>query len=360
MHKKRTKILFISCLAGMGHIRAAKALFESAAENHPELECQYIDAVDYCSWVLRASVVDSYELMIKHWPQLWEKLYQFADTRNGKSSIDKSTILLKQGNQKLHDYVKAFAPDRIIATHFFVPILLGKLAKKIPTDMVVTDYYANRMWLNRDIRHLFVASQDIKDAFSKDHESIIVSGIPISPRFFKTKNLPELRKKFNLPDTKPVVLILSGGTGLIDISKAAENILNNLTNTTVIAVAGKNNPELFLKLNKIKALRGNTYRALEFIDTIDELMALADIIVTKPGGLTISEVLYLKKPLVMINPIPGQEEKNAGFVVEHNYGRLATEAGELSGVVSTILNNPHFLNIPPNQPNPNETILLTN
>lgn len=359
MNKKRTKILFISCLAGMGHIRAAKALLESATENHPELECQYIDAVDYCSWLLRASVVDSYELLIKHWPQLWEKLYQFADTRGGKKSIDTSTILLQQGNQKFHDYIKTFAPDRIITTHFFVPILLGKLAKEIPTDVVVTDYYANRMWLNPNVRHLFVASEGIKKAFRKDHDSIIVSGIPISPRFFKPKNLPALRKKFELPNDQPVILLLSGGTGLVDISKAAECILGTLTNITLIAVAGKNNSELFSKLEKLDP-QNNTYQVFNFTDTIDELMAVADIIITKPGGLTTSEVLYLKKSLIMINPIPGQEEKNASFVTEHKYGCLVTEVTELPGIITKILSNPHLLNTPPDQPNPNETILAAN
>jgi processive 1,2-diacylglycerol beta-glucosyltransferase len=222
--------------------------------------------------------------------------------------------------------------------------------------MVVTDYYANRMWLSPAVRHLFVASETIKKAFQSDHASIIVSGIPVNPRFFKPKNIPELRRKLGLEDAQPVILILSGGTGLIDITAATEQILNNFPAAAVVAIAGKDNTEVFNKLETLAPGR-DSYRVFEFIDTIDEWMAVASVVVTKPGGLTTSEVLYLKKPLLMINPLPGQEEKNAAFVTDHNYGRLVAEVHELPDLISKILSEPHFLNTPPDLPNPNETIL---
>ncbi len=359
MPTKRQKILIISCLAGMGHVRAAQALLLSASENHPEFDCRHIDAVDYCGPLLKTSIVDSYEILIKHWPGLFKKIFEYTDTPAGKDSFEKSIFLLQQGNKKLIDYIKDFKPDRIIVTHFLIPLLLKKFNGRFPIDMVVTDYYANLLWINPTVRHLFVATEAIKEAFKTDHPSIVVSGIPVNPRFFKPKNIPELKKKFGLPAGKKVVLILSGGMGPIDTSTATETILQQVKNISVIAVAGKHNGELLEKLQKLSGGK-NHYQALSFVEKVDELMALADIIVTKPGGLTTSEVLYLKKPLVMINPIPGQEEKNAGFVIKHNYGCLATTTSELPGLINRILDEPNFLTKPPDLPNPNEIILTTN
>jgi processive 1,2-diacylglycerol beta-glucosyltransferase len=359
MTSQPQRILIISCLGGMGHVRAAKALLASAEENHPELTVRHIDAVDYCNWFLKASAVDSYEIMIKHWPGLFKKIFEFADTPGGKESFEKSMFLVKQGNKKLLEYVEEFKPDRIIATHFIVPILLSSIQNQFPIDVVVTDYYANLMWINPEVRHLFVASEAIKQAFDKSHPSIIVSGIPINPRFFKPKNKETLYKKLKLPTDKSIILVLSGGSGLIDTSSVVEKILSLHENVSVVAIAGKNNPELFSKLQKIKSDKNN-YQALEFVDTIDEWMYMADVIVSKPGGLTTSEVLYLKKPLLMINPIPGQEEKNAEFVTEHNYGIRIQNTEELPAIITKVLHEPNFLTKPPELPNPNEIILTTN
>jgi processive 1,2-diacylglycerol beta-glucosyltransferase len=221
--------------------------------------------------------------------------------------------------------------------------------------VVVTDYYAHQIWVAPGIRHLFVATEEIKQALGKKHSSVIVSGIPIHPRFLKQKNHPQLLLKFKIANQSPVVLFLSGGNGLVDTSKTVEYILKEYSNLTIIAISGKGNETLYQKLIGLPHGK-NDYRVFKFLDNIDEWMRIANIIVTKPGGLTVTECLYLKKPMLLLNPIPGQEEKNAQYVTTQHFGKLVNNPKELVSSIKLLLENPSMFKTPPSLPNPNEVI----
>jgi processive 1,2-diacylglycerol beta-glucosyltransferase len=359
MSNQKEKILLLSSSGGTGHIRAAEALLYYYQKFHPEVECKHVNITNYSSWFLKTSTVDSYHLMVKYWPGIFKKIFDYADTSPHSDSFQKIISLFKKTREKLFKIIESFQPTRIIATHFLPAALLLQQNLPCPMDVVVTDYYANQMWLNQRVRHLFVATEEIKAALEAEQPSIIVSGIPIHPNFYLPKDHTAIYHKYTIPNKNPTILILSGGLGLIDTSTIIKKLLlPKISPINVIAISGKNNKKLFNKIKKIPA-HNNFYLALEFEEKIDDLMAVADIIITKPGGLTISECLYLKKPLIMINAIPGQEEKNSDYVLKNNFGLLAKNEDELLDFVANLIDKKISLTSPNDLPRPAEIILNT-
>lgn len=355
MKISKKKLLIISCSGGMGHIRAAEALQAHCKKFYPEITCQHFNAAEYSGWFLNASLVKSYEFLIKKHPKVFGALFKLADTAVGKKYIELHTPLLRRSGEPLIDAIARFKPDRIIVTHPIVMPLLEKLPSAPPIDVVVTDYYANKMWLHPDIRHLFVATSEMKEELANEHSSVIVSGIPLQPVFFEDKDINKLKKLWKIKPNLPTLLLLSGGEGLVDISTTTKHLLKENSNLNIITIAGKN-AALYTKLTSLSP-HTNNYQALTFTQKIDELMRIADIIITKPGGLTVAECLYLKKPLITINPIPGQEEANESYITTHKFGIAATTNTEVLQAVRELLAGNIALSLVPDLPNPNSKII---
>jgi processive 1,2-diacylglycerol beta-glucosyltransferase len=154
---KKQKLLLISCSGGMGHIRAAEALKTHAEKYYPEITCEHFNAAEYSGWFLNTSLVKTYEFLIKNHPKVFGALFKLADTTMGKKYIELHHPLLRKSGEPLIEAIERFGPDRIIVTHPIIMPLLEKLSNPPPIDVVVTDYYANQIWLHPNIRHLFGA-----------------------------------------------------------------------------------------------------------------------------------------------------------------------------------------------------------
>jgi processive 1,2-diacylglycerol beta-glucosyltransferase len=356
---KKQKLLLISCSGGMGHIRAAEALQAHCKKFYPEITCEHFNAAEYSGWFLNTSLVKSYEFLIKKHPKVFGTLFKLADTAVGKKYIELHTPLLRRSGEPLIDAIAHFKPDRIIVTHPIVMPLLEKLPFAPPIDVVVTDYYANKMWLHPNIRHLFVATPEMKEELTNEHSSIIVSGIPLNPVFFEEKNRADLQKKYQLPFDQKTILIMSGGQGLIDTSAITKKTREFQRPLTVIAISGKGNTKLLRSLQNLRK-NHHTYLPLEFTTSIDEYMRLSDLVVTKPGGLTITECLYLKKPILMTNPIPGQEQENAKYIEKYNFGKLLNNIDGITHILESIYYDKFSFLHRNEKFNPNQTIIETN
>lgn len=350
------KILLLSCSGGAGHIRAAEALLAAYQKQYPHYTVRHINIAEHSGIILNTVLVYSYHFIIKHRPKIFKKVFYYAETDRGHKALNTLIPLLKLSAKKCIKLIKEFNPDRIICTHFVAPFLFTPTPHCYPIDTVVTDYYAHRSWIAPNIRHLFVASEEMKKTLSNKHSSIIVSGIPIHPRFLEQKNKFDLYKKLKINPHHPTLLILSGGIGLIDISTAVEYILKECSELNIVAISGKDNETLYQKLSNLDK-RKNDYFVFKYLDNIDEWMRIADIVITKPGGLTVTECLHLKKPLLLLNPIPGQEEKNAEYIIKYNFGRLIKTPNELVGSIKLLIENPHFFRTPTLLLDPNEIII---
>ncbi len=354
MNPPPQKILFLSIPAGLGHVRAAEALQASAEQFHPEIVSRHFNLEHYSPLLINTLINLVYTYPVRYLPKLYGFVYRFDDRSQApfSSLLDRViTKTLQTALKHLIQDITDFAPTRIITTHYLLPFLL-KNKISCPLDVVVTDYYAHRVWLHDNVRTYFVASDETGERLQQNHKTTITSGIPIHPDFLKPSDAALLKQRFGMDPVAPTILLLSGGNGLINTTIFARQILHILPNANLIAITGKNYNRLYHQLLQLKSAHP-TLQVFRFVDTIAEWMAAADIIITKPGGITVSEALYLHKPLIMINPIPGQEEKNAEFVEKKGRGILLKQPVELKKVLPKIIAStspaPQKKGIPPNE-----------
>jgi processive 1,2-diacylglycerol beta-glucosyltransferase len=194
---------------------------------------------------------------------------------------------------------------------------------------VVTDFNLHEWWVVPNTQQYFVATDKMAwQLRQRGIENIIVSGIPIMPAFDMPKDVGELQRKYHCDSDKKTVLILSGGHGLVKIDRILESLAKSSTPLTLISIAG-NNERLKRKLQGIVMPSHISSQVVGWTDNIDEYMRIADVVVTKPGGITTSECIALQKPMILVRPIPGQEECNSDHVLESGYGVLARTAADI-------------------------------
>lgn len=331
------RILVLSASAGAGHNRAAEAIRESARTYCPGVETEWVDTLKYTNKVFAKLYEQSYVWMASYSPSLWGILYKQASKNNEHKKINKVIELHDRLTyRKLMEHVEAFKPDVAICTHFLPANVL--LAKRvgIPVYLVVTDFDAHALWVQKKAKGYFVASDEVKVQLARygyPAEQIKTTGIPIHPVFSQDTPRP--------PSDKPALLFMSGGFGMGHMEEALERLLAIHVPFDLTVVAGRNEA-MRKKLEKIAAGRATVHG---FVTNVHELMGRSDLIITKAGGLTVSECLAKKLPMVIFSPIPGQEECNADYLLEHGCAVKARTLDVLDYKVLELLENPARLDM---------------
>ena len=320
------KIIITSVSAGAGHVRAANAMEAYLKEVH---EVKHIDLMDYSTKWFKHIYADKYIDLINNHPKLWKALYNISDKPTSKEIYKIRRWMEYKLHNKFFTYLKEANPDVIVSTHFMPPEILIRFREKeklnFKIHVVVTDFDVHYLWVHQMADHYFVAGENAKQKLIKygiEAHKITISGIPIMPNFFIEQNKGFLFNKWNLHTDKKTILLMAGGAGVGELDIVADTILNNFNNIQVIALSGKNE-NLLNKLNNLSHKYGNRILPVGFTNEVHELMSISDLVVTKPGGLSTSECIYLKKPMVLINPIPGQEELNAETIENLGLGKLS-------------------------------------
>jgi processive 1,2-diacylglycerol beta-glucosyltransferase len=332
------RILVLSASAGAGHNRAAEAIRESARAYCPGVETEWVDTLKYTNKVFASLYEKSYLWLASYSPSLWGALYKQAGKNAEHKKIDRLIELHdKLAYRKLMEVVEKFKPDAAVCTHFLPANVL--LAKKvgIPVYLVITDFDAHKLWVHKKAAGYFVASDEVKVQLARygyPAAQIRTTGIPIHPVFTQESPARDGTQK-------PHILFMSGGFGMGRMEEALERILAIPLPFSLTVVAGKNET-LRRKLEKIAAGRAVVHG---FVTTIHELMGQSDLIITKAGGLTVSECLAKKLPMVLFSPIPGQEECNADFLLEHGCAVKARSLDVLDYKVLELLENPARLDM---------------
>lgn len=324
------KILIISLSAGAGHVRAGEALKKQAGLSFKNLEIKHIDMAEYITLPMKKTAIDTYTLMIKKMPELWGFLYQKTDQPKITKKFNSLTRKLKNVNSlKLYDEIQSYTPDSIICTHFLPAEVILNASKKhetkIPVSIVVTDYDLHGLWLVPDTSHFFVATEKIKWKMINRNipeSKITVSGIPIDPCFYEEKSNTTLKNKHEIPLDQKTILVLSGGQGLGKTKKVVKTLFQTKKTLTIIAIAGKNK-KLENSLRSLQAPTHIKFIPIGWTNIIDEYMRIADVILTKAGGITTTECTTLNKQIIITDPIPGQEEHNTDYILENNLGVIA-------------------------------------
>ena len=341
-----TRILLLSVSAGAGHGRAAEALRAEAQAHFPGITAKHIDVMTLVPRNFRALYADYYIKLVEHHPSVWAYLYHATDKMPRDALFARFQRAIERLNtRKLRDTLEEFAPKHIICTHFLPAGLLAHDIKRHralpPVWVQVTDFDLHRMWMQPGMRGYFAASDEI--AFRMVQHGISrarvrVTGIPIMPAFSQDLDRAECARELGVKPDKTTLLLMTGGAGMAGGEKIIERLLALSDDFQVIALAGRNE-QLLANYRGLAAANANRLFPLGFTTTIERIMACADLAVTKPGGLTVSECLAVGLPMVLISPIPGQEERNADYLMEQGVAVKAHDAVALEYKIEHLLSH---------------------
>ena len=341
------KVLILSAAVGAGHLRAAEALEKAFKKENAAREIQNIDVLNYTNPLFRRLYGKAYLDMVNTMPEVLGWMYDSLDKpwENERRRL----ALDRLNTQPLIKFLKNYQPDIAVCTHFLPAEIISWLKAKgkinFPQAIVVTDFDAHAMWLCRHFEHYFVALEETRVHLEKlgiPNEKLTVSGIPIDPMFAETKDKAEMREKYGLENDKLTILVSAGGFGVGKIEHLLEALSDLQTPAQILAVCGRNE-ELKTKLEKLSGERLNnqrvTFKPIGFTTAMDEYMSAADLIVGKPGGLTTSEALAKNLIFVVVNPIPGQEERNSDHLLEKGCAIKCNNLPTLSYKIDKLLND---------------------
>jgi processive 1,2-diacylglycerol beta-glucosyltransferase len=318
------KVLILSASVGAGHLRAAEALEKAFKQQNAAEEIRNVDVLKYTNPLFRRLYGKAYIDMVNTMPEVLGWMYDSLDKpwQNERRRL----ALDRLNTQPFIKFLKNYQPDIAVCTHFLPAEIISWLTAKrkinFPQAIVVTDFDVHAMWLCHHFERYFVALEETRVHLEKlgiPPEKITVSGIPIDPVFARKKDKTEMREKFGLEKDKLTILVSAGGFGVGNIEHLLTALADLQTPAQILAVCGRNE-ELKTKLEKLSKENLNneriTFRPIGFTTEMDEYMSAADLIVGKPGGLTTSEALAKNLIFVIVNPIPGQEERNSDHLLE--------------------------------------------
>ena len=337
------KILILYGSYGGGHLSAAKTLQTYFQENYQDVNVEIIDCIEYINKHLNKVSTEAYKEFAKKMPWVWKRVYN--KSKSGALAF-LSTTNNKILSLKLKKLLEEEKPDLVISTHPFATTMCAYLKEKEKVNFklatILTDYHIHPQWLVLNLYNdvYFVANEQMKMdmiSYNIDDDKIFVSGIPISERFLEPKNKTEIFNSFELDENKRTLLFFAGGEfglGRNTTFILFRAFIRLFPDMQIVAISGKNK-NMKAKFEKIidQTNSHDRVKLLEYTDKVPELMYIATAIVTKPGGLTVSEALASKKPLILINPIPGQEEENAQFLVDNNVAILIKDSDNISRTI---------------------------
>lgn len=347
------RILILYAKYGGGHLSAAKAIENYLEENYLDVNIRCVDCVEYVNVLLSNVTTGAYKQMAKRAPWAWKKVYDNSQ----KGVLSKfSSFANKKMAKKLHDLYKEFLPDVVISTHPFATQMISYLKEHEHIDCklatILTDFAPHDQWLvGKDFGDLFFVSNDsmkkeLIEKYSVPSEKVHVTGVPLSDRFLDKFDEPSIYKQFNLNENKKTILFFGGGEfglGKKRTVSILRSLVTHLDDYQIVAISGKNKKmnDEFLKLDK--ELKNNDLHIYKYTTNVPELMHISSLVVTKPGGLTSSESLASELPILIINPIPGQEEQNAEFLEQSGAGVWLKKEDNIDEVINSLLLHPEKL-----------------
>lgn len=338
------KVLILSVSAGGGHGHAAEAIKEYINFKDSMSEVRIIDTLKYINPIIDKVVIGSYLKTIKVTPALYGKLYTHSEGEYTIASTI-SSKLIEIMTHKLLPLLKDFNPDILICTHPFstemVSIMKSKYKINTPSISIITDYYSHSSWLHNNIDAYIVSNYDmIEDmAFKGVPRNIIYNfGIPVRPNFIEKYNRATTLRELDLSEDKVTILVMGGSLGMGKITNIYQELNSISKDIQIIVITGLNN-KLYSELMKLKDSSTKETRIIGFTDKVNKYMQACDLLLTKPGGLTITEALICQIPLGLFSPIPGQEEKNAQFLLKHNLAVNLSNVDSCGEIIENMLSS---------------------
>jgi processive 1,2-diacylglycerol beta-glucosyltransferase len=347
---RKRKILLLSVSAGAGHVRAAEAIRSRAEIDHADVQTIHIDVMDFVPAAFRTIYTSLYIALVDSFPTLWGCLYRTMNTADTSSFGQKMRRRVQHfGAGRLLAKIASIAPDAIVCTHFLPAEILAPLVRngalRCPLWVQVTDFDLHRMWVYQGITGYFAANEEVAFRMRAQGiaaQSIHVAGIPVMPVFAQRYDRAQCAHESGLDPARMTLLLMGGGAGLGRLDQIAEKLMAMNMDFQLIVLAGKNR-QLLHALQRVAARYPGRMTAQGYTDRIERLMACADLAITKPGGLTSAECLAMGLPMIVYAPIPGQEERNADFLLEQGAALKASDAETLEYKIRFLLESPDEL-----------------
>ncbi|KJJ84464.1 monogalactosyldiacylglycerol synthase [Candidatus Omnitrophus magneticus] len=348
MNKK--KIIILYSTGGMGHKKAAEAILEYfKQQNNPSLEIKTIDSIDFGGAFYKFTYGTLYIFLMTKAKLLWGFLYHLTNTKLFGAPLTKLARIIERIKlKKLIETLIKENPDIIISTHFILPSIAAALKSKkdfhAKLYTVITDYGPHRFWLSDYIDKYFIGySVMARDMarYGVSENKLIVSGIPVMPNFYQDLDRIALKKKYNLTADEKTIFILSGGFGVGPIEKILKNLCRLKINFNVIVVAG-HNEQLYKRLLNLSATLSYTIKIFGFTDKISELMGVSDLMITKAGGISISEAIARELPMILCASIPGQETWNENMLINRGAGKKSNKAENIAHIINQIFSSTEY------------------
>ncbi|SAK66278.1 monogalactosyldiacylglycerol synthase [Caballeronia temeraria] len=341
------KVLVLSVSAGAVHVRAAEALCAYAKADPAGVEAVHLDVMDFVPASFKALYAEFYIELVARQPALWSYLYQKTDSVSPRSFGERIRRAVERLNcRALIAEIERHRADAIICTHFLPAKLLSRERRlgnvRTPVWVQVTDFDLHRMWVVPGMQGYFAANDEVAWRMVNrgiPSASIHVGGIPVMPAFSERPDRATCAAQFGLDPARRTLLMMSGGAGVGALDALAERLLKMNGDFQLIALAG-HNEAMLAALRKLGESHPDRLHVSGFTPHVERLMACSDLVITKPGGLTTSECLAMHLPMVVTSPIPGQEERNADYLLEQGVALKAVDAVALEYRIRALLDDP--------------------
>lgn len=340
------KVLILTAATGGGHMRAAHAL-ESYITNHSQEDhVVVLDALKTVGPILNHTCCDGYRFLCKRVPQAFGTLYRVT---NRKSPMGGMMFRINyQHSGRLSPTIEGEHPDVILSTHPFATEMVSEMKQKgyqVPLLCLMTDYGPHRAWIAPNVDAYIVSNEDMVPQMEKmgvPPEIVFPYGIPVTDVFFEKKDKAALREKIGLAADKPTILFMAGSFGVTNIISIYEDLCTLNLDFQVIVITGKNE-KLYHEFEDAVQESSKKTRLVYFTHEVANYMHASDLLITKPGGLTVSESLACDLPLAVFDAIPGQEEDNAAFLQNHHMAVRLNQHEDTAQVIAELLENPQKL-----------------
>ncbi|HKP69079.1 MAG TPA: glycosyltransferase [Pyrinomonadaceae bacterium] len=342
------RILILSASVGNGHTTAAEALKRAFEDKQLAQEIRHEDVLKFTNPLFRRLYGKAYLDFVNHIPEVLGWMYDQLD--EPWKAEKRRMFFDKLNTTPLVKLIREYEPDWIVCTHFLPSEIVSDLKSsgklKCPQAIVVTDFDMHALWLCRNFEHYFVALDETKaylDTLGFPAEKITVSGIPIAPLFSEAKSKTEMREKYGLAPDVPTVILSLGGFGVGRIDSLLDALRSIRRPVQILAMCGRNE-ELKKKLESERKPDDRVQIIpVGYTREMDEYMSASDVIVGKPGGLTTCEALAKGLVFVIVNPIPGQEERNSDHLLENGAAIRSNNPATLGYKIEKLLDDPKRL-----------------
>lgn len=337
------KVLICSVTAGEGHNSTARAVRDKFGEMG--IACDILDTYKYASPAIAKLISEGYLFVSDKAQLMFGAGYRIAEKRHS-GGVSVARLFNSQFTDEIGEYIRDYSPDAVLFTHPFSGLILDVLKQKklisVKTVGILTDFTFHPYWEEcRHCDYVVVPSpmllyQARKKGFPDS--AVLPLGIPINGKFAKSMSKGEAKCSLGLNPEVKAVLLMGGSMGHGNLASVVKKLdaLEAPERFQIISVCGNNEDE-YEKIEKYKGKARLSVLNLGFVNYVDRLMDAADIIVTKPGGLTTSESLAKRLPMIIVNPIPGQEARNTAFLLNNGTAMAASKTSPVDELVFSLL-----------------------